>query len=138
MVFASNLQEHSQRLTSLLLRARAKGLVSNPSKCAIGQSEVQFFGNIYSKDGVKPDPVKVQAIAQLKAPSTTKELQSLLGMVTYISPFIPHLSEHTTHLRKLLQKDVDFQWQPEHEEAFMTLKRLICEAGSLPYFDPSK
>ena len=59
-------------------------------------------------------------------------------MVTYISPFATHLSDLTTHLRKLLQKDVDFQWHPEHEEAFRTLKRLICEAGSLAYFDPSK
>ena len=59
-------------------------------------------------------------------------------MVTYISPFIPHLSEYTSPLRKLLQKDADFQWHPEHATAFSAIKQQICNANSLSYFNPSK
>ena len=69
VVHESTPQEHSQRLMSLLVRAREKGLVFNPAKCAIAESEIQFFGNTYSNGGVRPDPAKVEAIAQLKAPN---------------------------------------------------------------------
>ena len=87
---------------------------------------------------MRPNPVKVQALARLKASTSTKDLQSFLGMVTHIAPFIPHLNEHTAQLRKLLQKDVDFQWRPDYEEAFMTVIQLICQAVSLACIDPSK
>ena len=36
-----------------------------------------FFGNIYTPDGVKPDPSKVDAIKKMETPSTKQELQSL-------------------------------------------------------------
>ncbi|XP_068240343.1 uncharacterized protein [Palaemon carinicauda] len=138
IVYASTPAEHSERLSTLFNRARERGLLFNPAKYAISVSEVQFFGNIYSKSGVRPDPVKVQAIAQLKAPTSISEIQSFLGMANHLPPFVPNLSDHTAQLRKLLQKDIDFQWHPEHDEAFMSVKQHICQAGSLTYFDPSK
>ena len=58
-------------------------------------------------------------------------------MITYLAPYICNLSEHTAPLRKLLQKDVEFQWHHEHDSAFTTLKEMIKNAGTL-YFDVSK
>ena len=105
VVNGSTPQEQSQRLTSLLLRAREKGLVFNPAKCAIAESKIQFFGNTYSKGGVRPDPAKVEAIAQLKAPTSTKDLQSFLGMVTHIAPFTAAPARLQRMLLRLQQYD---------------------------------
>ena len=59
VVHAATPEEHSQRLINLLNRARETGLVFNPAKCFISQPQVHFFGNIYSRNGVHPDPAKV-------------------------------------------------------------------------------
>ena len=137
-VHGINEEDHDQKLHKLFVRAREKGIVFNPSKCHIKQQEVTFFGNRYSKDGVSPDPKKIEAIVNLESPANVAQLQSFLGMLTYLAPFVPNLSEHTTELRKLLRKDSEFQWYHEHEIAFQKLKSLICQANSLAYYDPKQ
>ena len=137
-VYGNSQEDHDANLHQLMERARETGLVFNYHKCKINQEEVPFFGSIYSKDGVRADPIKVQAIAELATPSSKKELQSFLGMVTYLSPYIPKLSELTAPLRNLLPKEADFQWNHEQQKAFQQLKDHICRAGTLAYFDPAK
>lgn len=137
-VFGRDEKEHDKNLHKLMQRAREHGLVFNPNKCHIKGDSIKFFGNIYNKNGVHPDPEKVQAIANLAVPNDVSELQSFLGMVTYLAPYIPQLSSHTTPLRQLLCKDIEFQWYPEHQQAFEKIKSLICTAGTLSYFNPSQ
>lgn len=137
-VYGETQEEHDRNLRKLMERAREKGLVFNPTKCHISQRQVSFFGNIYSSSGVSPDPAKVNAIQQIKRPSNVKELQSFLGLVTYLGPYIPKLSELTAPLRVLLQKDSAFQWHTEQEIAFETIKEQICKSTTLSYFQPSK
>ena len=137
-VYGKTEKEHDNNLRALMKRAQEINMIFNASKCQIKCDEIPSFGNIYSSTGVKPDPKKVQAVIDLKAPTNKSELQSFLGFITYLAPFIPNLSEHTSPLRKLLHADIDYQWQPEQQSAFETLKRLICEANTLAYFDKTK
>ena len=46
-------------------------------------------------------------------PDNKQQLQHFLGMVTYLSPFIPSLSTHTAPLQELLKKDSEFMWNPD-------------------------
>ena len=86
---------------------------------------MQFFGNIYTPEGIKPDPIKIDAIKRMEAPSTKQELQSFLGMVNYLSSYIHHMSDLTSNLRNLLKKDSLFQWTEAHEAEFQMLKKAI-------------
>jgi hypothetical protein len=63
-VFAKNEAVHDKNLLSLMHVAREHRLVFNLPKCAIKVPEISFFGNIYSAEGVKPDPERVAAIKQ--------------------------------------------------------------------------
>lgn len=136
-VYGKDEEEHDVNLHRLMTRARERGLVFNPAKCIFKTKEIPFFGSIYAANGVRPDPQKVQAITDIRTPECVQDLQSFLGMVTYLAPFIPCLSEHTTPLRQLLHQESLFQWQSEHQNAFDTLKHLIQEASTLSYFDPN-
>ena len=138
IVYGIDEKDHDENLHKLMQRAQKKGLVFNSSKCKIKEDSIPFFGHIYSKKGVSPDPSKVQAIRDLCIPKNAAEVQSFLGMITYLAPFIPNLSSHTAPIRQLLQKDSDFQWHNEHQMAFDTLKYLICSASFLSYFNPEK
>ena len=82
-------------------------------KCIVKSKSCSFFGEIYTPQGIKPDPKK--AIKKMQALSTKQELHSFLGMIDYLSQFIPSMSDLTSNLRKLLKKDIIFQWIDSHE-----------------------
>jgi hypothetical protein len=45
--------------------------------------EINYLGYILTREGIKPQPKKVQAILVLNLPSSAKELRQFLGMVQY-------------------------------------------------------
>ena len=101
-------EEHDSRLHDLMKRAETKGIVFNKDKCKINTDSVKFFGNIYDKNGRRPDPEMVDAIIKLENPKNKKDLQIFLGMTAYLMPYIPHLSELTTDLRKIMSNENEF------------------------------
>ena len=130
--------EHDRRLHKFMKVAREHGLVLNKKKCEVKSNSVKFFGCVYDKHGAHPDPSKVSAIKEMPAPQNKGELQSFLGMVTYLSPFIPQLSSHTATLRGLLKTDVEYSWNATYQVAFDKLKSLVCEDTTLRYFNTKK
>ena len=103
VVYGKN-EEHDKNLRNLMQIAREAGLVFNSKKYSIKTKSVNFFGAIYDDKGVHPNPNKVEDISALSAPQATTELQHL-GIITYMSPFIPQLSKHTAPPRDCLKKD---------------------------------
>ena len=76
--------------------AAKQGLVFNSNKCHISQPQITFYGTIFSAQGIKPDPMKIQALQDLPTPQTQKQLQSFLGLVNYLQPFLPGIASKTT------------------------------------------
>ena len=109
MVFGKSKKEHGNNLRNLMEAAKKNGLVFNSTKCNIKTKSIKFFRGVYDENGVHPDPPKIEEIKALKSPANVAELH-VLGMVTYMGPFMPHLSEHTANLRDLLKKDNEYAW----------------------------
>ena len=59
-------------------------------------------------------------------------------MVTYLAPFISHLSQKTAALRDLLKRESEFQWNASHQAAFTAVKEAISKETTLSYFNPKK
>ena len=70
-------------------------------------------------------------------PSTRQELNLFLGMVNFLSQFIPLISDLTSNLRKFLNMDVPFQWTDIQEKDFKKLKN-ISSVVCLHSFNSSK
>ena len=102
------------------------GLVLNGEKSIVKCNSVKFLGCAYEKDSVHPDLAKVSAMKEIPAPQSPTELQSFLGMVTYLAPFMPLLSTQATPLCELLTKDMEYTWNATYQEAFNKLKSLVC------------
>ena len=134
-VYGKTPEEHDFHLLCLLNTAATHGLVFNSSKCEIKQSSIAFYGKRFTQRGVEPDPVKIQGIVDMNAPKNVKELQSFLGMVNFMQPFIPHLSHHSKPLRELLKKENQFSWDQQQNSSFQTIKSLIKKAGFLSYYN---
>ena len=134
-VYGKNDKEHDLHLHETMERTRQAGIKLNDEKCVIKTKECNFFGMLYTPDGVKPSPEKVRAIESLEPPKDKKELHTFLGMATYMSSFIPNLADHTAPLRNLLKENADFTWNPSHSKAFEKVKALICTTTTLAYYD---
>ncbi len=85
--------------------AREEGFAFNSSKCVIRQEQIKFFGNIYTSTGIRPDPAKVNDIQSMPTPQDKEDLQRFLGMITYLSAFLPNLAKRAQPIRDLLKKD---------------------------------
>ena len=127
-VYGKDEEDHNKNMIGLMERATQTGLTFNSKKCAIKQKSVSFFGVTFSEKGMSPDPNKIQGILDMQAPRDVTQLQSFLGMVNFMHPFIPHLSANTAPLRQLLTKNAIFQWTASTNAAFQKLKSLIAEA----------
>ena len=66
--FEENSSNDDKALKKLLERAQSKNSKFNPDKLVVRLKEISFFGHIITRDGVKPDPKKIEAIAQKKPP----------------------------------------------------------------------
>ena len=81
--------EHDAHLQNLMCIIHKYDLVFNPQKTHMKAQAINFFGCLYDANGVHPDAGKVDAVHALPAPTNVTELQEFLGLVTYLSPFIP-------------------------------------------------
>lgn len=134
-VYGETEDEHDKHLVQLMEVAARNGLVFNSSKCQIKQRQISFFGMVYGADGIQPDQKKVEDIQNMPSPTRQKEVQEFLGLVQYLSPFIPNLSKKAEVLRNLTKKDVPFTWDVEHQQCFDNLKALVTADAALQYYD---
>ena len=138
MIHGNTDEEHDHHLIQVLNKCCEIGLKLNPDKCEFGKSEITFYGNVVSNQGFKPDPHKVDAIVRMPAPTNKTELCSFLGMVNYLAPYIPKLSDCTAVLRQLNKKNTDFTWNTTYEKAFRNAKLHVANAVTLKFFNPDK
>ena len=116
-VFGKTHKEHEQTLKAVFQHLREKGLSLNKSKCEYFKDKLEFFGYVFSKDGISPDPKKVEDVVNLQTSSTVSEIRSLLGMTNYCSRFIPDNATMMQPLRKLTNKDQLWCWREQSTTA---------------------
>ena len=91
---------------------------------------------MFSKEGVSPDPCKVQAIKAAGCPGNAAELNSSLCTVSYSSRFL-EASKYQKAVCKLgkLRKG-KLNWMQEHTEAFEELENMLSSDVVQAFFNP--
>ena len=128
--------EHDQRLMRVLEVLEAKDFRLQKKKLVIGATEIKAFGHVISKDGILPDPDNVKDILSLPTPRSIKEVQSFLGTLNYFLDFLKDVASVAEPLRELGRKEGTWEWGPEQELSFRTLKKMLVKATRLHTFDP--
>lgn len=129
---------HDRALEKLLARAKQANLKFNKDKIKLKQREVRYMGHIITPDGLKADPGIVSAIRQMPYPTDVTQVKSFIGMATYLSKFVPHLSSLCEPLRVLTRKDQEWTFEDEQRKAVDKVKDIISKSPVLAYFDPKK
>ncbi|XP_049886595.1 uncharacterized protein K02A2.6-like [Pectinophora gossypiella] len=141
LVYGKDLQEHDMRLRKVLATLEENNVVLRKDKCLFRENKVCFLGHELSGQGIRPLEKYVATVQEFRNPETIGELQSFLGLVNYLSKWIPDYATLTEPLKELLrQKKVDTSniqrsWGPNQEKAFKSLKLALNKVPSLGYYN---
>ena len=138
LIFGRTESEFRNNVITFLDRWVKQDMHLNPDEIQINCTEVPFFGNTLSKDGLSPDMNKVKLIQEWLTPTNQKELQSFLGTVNYFSRFLPFLSDLRAPLQNLLKKGSEFIWTNVHQQTFDQLKLHVSNDVKLNFYGCSK
>ena len=135
IVMGRSFDEHLLHVFDRLLQA---GLSCNLTNVTFFSRKSKYLGHIVSKEGISPDPAKIDKIVSWPLPRNTKEVQQFLGLAGYYRRFIQDFSKLARPLHQLTERNCTFKWTPVCQAAFETLKKCLCSAPILGYPDYSK
>lgn len=137
LVHGKTLDEHNVRLKKILQKAREINLKLNKEKCIFAQPEVNYVDHKLTGAGVMPTDQRISAIVNMRDPENHGELETVVGMLSYVAKFIPGLSEQNAPLRDLRREE---QWKgnADEKQAFARIKTVLTFNKVLKYYDINK
>ena len=110
------------------------GLKIAPQKCDIFSTQVTHLGFLISPDKISMKADCLQALTSYSLPSSAKSLKSFLGVISYYSGLVPHLSHHTASLFDAANRNTP-HWKltPSEISDFITVRRLFMKSPSIAY-----
>jgi hypothetical protein len=99
-----SLEDHLEKLEVVLRRLRNAGLKCNAAKSTFCTLEIEYLEYVLTRDGIKPQSNKVQAILAIKPPTGVSQLRHFLGMVQYYHDLWARWSDMLTPLTSLVRE----------------------------------
>ena len=129
--------EHDRNFQTFMEKCMENNLTLNAEKIQFKQSQVSFYGHIWSENGISPDPKKIQALKHMEFPPDKETMRSFLGMINYLNRYSVLSAYLAAPLSLLTHQATDYKPGKTHKENFQRLKMEISNMKALPYFDTS-
>ena len=107
-------KEHLTTIQRFFSRLSHAQLTLNLNKTEFCKAHVQYLGQFFGQNQVKPIDVKVKAISDFLVPSCRKQLMSFLGMAGYYRRLGQTFSIIAEPLTNLLSKKSKFVWSDNY------------------------
>lgn len=133
IVMGCSVNHHLKNLESVFAKLRQHNLKLNPAKCNFFRPDVTYLGHHISEKGIQPDKSKFSAIEKYPIPNNTEDVRRFVAFCNYYRRFIKNFAEIAHPLNKLLRKNIQFEWKPECQKAFDTLKRHLLSPTILQF-----
>ena len=95
--------QHAQDLSTVFSALRQYNLRLNPDKYVFGVDRGKFLGFILTQRNIEANPEKCNVIIEMRSPTSIKEVQRLIGRLTFISRFLPKPAEQIQPIIQLLK-----------------------------------
>ena len=128
-------QEHVNEVKEVMRVLDDANLQLKAGKCIIAQESKEWFGYKLSRTGISPINTKSQGISERLRPTNLKQLRSFLRTVNQFNKFIPRLAAITFPFRSILKKDAEWEWNEEHEKAFLKVNEEIFNVVEVTHFN---
>ena len=119
LIFSQSKEEHLRHLRCVLEKLQSEKLLVKIKKCSFMKSELVYMRFVVSKDGLKMNPEKVQAIVDWPSPQSIFEVRSFHGLASFYRKFIKNFSGMCFPIIETIRKDTHpFKWTREEESKF--------------------
>ncbi len=93
IIYSKTFDDHIEHLREVFQLIRQAGLKLKSIKCDFFKKEIDYLGFIVSKDGIRPNTAKIEAIIKYPEPRNQKELGSYLGGASYYRKYIRNFAD---------------------------------------------
>jgi hypothetical protein len=135
MIKAPTRKLHDIAMTKVLNVCLENNITLSQTKCQFDADEIEFYGMIITKDGIKPKLRKIQDFMDTERPQNAKILRSFLGVTAHFANRISNLASIVKPLRDLTKRSRPFIWLPTHSAAFDEVKQRI-KTDCMGHFNP--
>ncbi len=136
--FGGTIPECLERLERVFERLAAAGLKLKPSKCNFFKKKVLFLGHIVTPEGITTDPAKIDVVKNWPVPTNTTEIRAFVGLCSYYRRLVQDFAKIAKPLHQATEKNRPFQWTPDCQEAFETLRSRLTTAPIVAYPVPGE
>lgn len=133
IIFSKSLEEHILKLRAIFDRFRETNFKVQLDKSEFLRKEVLYLGHTITKDGLKPNNDKIEAVLNFPLPRTVTEIKSFLGLIGYYRKLIKDFAKIVKPMTYCLKKNKKIIKDDENKNAFETCKTLLTNAPLLQY-----
>jgi RNase H-like domain found in reverse transcriptase/Reverse transcriptase (RNA-dependent DNA polymerase)/Integrase zinc binding domain/Integrase core domain len=137
LIFAGDLHTLGERTGAVIQALRLNNLTINEEKSEHARTKITFLGHELSSDGFAIDNDKVKAVREFKRPTNPTDLRSFLGLVSYLSDYVPRFADLVAPMWNVVKK-TPFEWTEAAANSFENSKATIAATTeSLSFFSES-
>lgn len=138
LIFSRSMEENLEHLILVIKTLQKEKLQINLKKCSFMKEELIYFGFIVSKEGLKMDSKKIQAIVNWPTPRIIFEVRGFHGLASFYRKFIRSFSRICASIIETIREtNQPFKWTEVVDLNFKFLKKKITEKPvlALPNFE---
>ena len=138
VIYSKTAEEHEGHLRQIFTVIEEHNLKLKPSKCHLQLSEIKLLGYVINKHRKKSDPDKIKALTEMERPKTVEQVRSFLGLTGFNRSLIPNYAKIVGPLNQMLRKYACFEWGPQQEAAWCSLREEMVSDRIMAYPQPDK
>lgn len=127
-------ERHADALDFVFKLMQRCSLFLRPDKCEIGAREVKYLGVILSKEGLRINPEKVEALHRAPRPTYPAGVRRLLGQAGFHRSWLHQYSHNTRHVTDLLKNGARWVWDDRHDTEYNYILRQLASDRCLSVF----
>lgn len=139
VLFSKDVQTQIILINLVVNRLTKVNLRINIDKCSFFQTSVYLLGFVISRNVTKIDTRKLSNIDSWEIPKTTKQVRSIMGIISHLRDYCPMLSKVAAPIDSLRnEKDIKKKWTPLHTDRLERIKRILMSNQILYAPEPSQ
>ena len=135
-IYSNTKEDHQRHIQLVLDKLRQNKLYLIASKCDFYSKRMDCLGHIIDERGIHADADKMSKVRNWPTPKTYNEVQRFLGLVQYLSSFMPDVSMYSSVLSGMVRNGREFLWRPIHDHCFRMIREMACKYPILKPIDP--
>ena len=125
-IYSQSIWEHIEHIMKVFQWLRELHFYLSRWKLDLFSDKTNCLGHVIDNNGIHTELDKMWRIREWRIPQNYNEVQKFLGLVQYLTLYMPDIMAYTTLLSGLAQNNQTFQWTPLLDKCFQSISNAIA------------